>query len=125
MKNPHWSNRNRLLSKLCIASAGPRIAAVVISITALLLSAGITRAANQIPLSGTSSPQTGDSPPSGDTDVTHVESFGQEDEEAASPRPYPGIITNRSLPRGLGTGVSLNSGRQANSHPQPSLAFQG
>ena len=125
MKNPHWSNRNRLLSKLCIASAGPRIAAVVISITALLLSAGITRAANQIPLSGTSSPQTGDSPPSGDTDVTHVEFFGQEDEEDGSPGPYPGIITNRSLSRGVGNGVSVNSGRKAKSNPQFRLGFEG
>jgi hypothetical protein len=80
---------------------------------------------SKIALSGTSSPQTGDYTPSGDTDVTHAEFPGQIDEPDGSPGPYPGIIVNRSLSKGVGKGVSVNSGKKAKSNPQFNNGFEG
>src|SRR5690349_330387 len=71
----------------------------------------------QIPIAGTSSPQTGDSTPSGDNDITQAEFPGQEDEADGSPGPYPGTIVDRSLSNGHGNGVSVNSGKKAKSNP--------
>jgi hypothetical protein len=80
---------------------------------------------SRIPLSGTSSPQTGDYTPSGDTDVTHAEFPGQTDNEDGSPGPVPPFIVNRSLSKGAGKGVSVNSGKKAKSNPQFNFGFEG
>ena len=78
-----------------------------------------------IPLGGTTSPQTGDYVPSGDNDATLVEFPGQVDEEDGSPGPYPGIIVNRSLSKGVGKGVSVNSGKKAKATPHFDIGFEG
>src|SRR5439155_6284099 len=38
---------------------------------------------------------------------------------------YPGIIVNRSLSKGTGNGVSVNSGKKAKSNPQFNTGFEG
>jgi hypothetical protein len=80
---------------------------------------------SKIALSGTSSPQTGHYTPSGDGDVTQAEFPGQIDEADGSPGPYPGIIVNRSLSKGAGKGVSVNSSKKAKSNPQFNTGFEG
>lgn len=82
---------------------------------------GVTR---QIPISGTSSPQTGAYTPSGTSDVTKAEFPGQVD-AANGPGPYPGTIVNRSLSKGPGQGGSVNSGKKAKSNPQFNTGFEG
>jgi hypothetical protein len=84
--------------------------------------AAVTRS---VALSGTSSPQTGASTPSGDADVTDAEFPGEIDEPDGSPGPYPGIIVNRSLSKGGGNGVSVSSGKKAKSNPQFDTGFEG
>jgi hypothetical protein len=79
----------------------------------------------QIPLAGTSSPLTGGYTPSGDGDVTKAEFPGQIDEPDGSPGPYPGIIVNRSLSKGVGNGASVNSGKKAKSNPTFNFGFEG
>jgi hypothetical protein len=74
--------------------------------------------------SGTSSPQTGAYTPSGSGDVTRAEFPGQLD-EASGPGPYPGTIVNRSLSKGKGNGVSVNSGKKAKSNPNFDTGFEG
>jgi hypothetical protein len=76
-------------------------------------------------LSGTSSPQAGSYTPSGDGDVTQAEFAGQIDEPDGGPGPYPGIIVNRSLSKGVGKGVSVNSGKKAKSNPEFNTGFEG
>jgi hypothetical protein len=94
----------------------------VLSVSAAPLSAaGTTR---QISSAGTTSLQTGDFTPSGSGDVTQAEFPGQED-EANGPGPYPGTIVNRSLSKGTGNGVSVNSGKKAKSNPQFNIGFEG
>src|SRR5258708_4179388 len=84
-----------------------------------------TQAATQsISLSGTSSPQTGGYTPSGDGDATFAEFPGQLD-EPEGPGPFPGIIVNRSLSQGVGSGPWVPSGPQAKSHPQLNMGFEG
>jgi hypothetical protein len=78
-----------------------------------------------IVLSGTSSPQTRDFTPSGVADATHAEFPGQIDEPDGSPGPYPGIIVNRSLSKGVGNGVGVPSSPKAKSHPQFNIGFEG
>src|SRR4051812_10029796 len=78
----------------------------------------------QVPLAGVGSPQTGDSTPSGESDVTQAEFPGQED-EADGPGPYPGTIVNRSLSQGVGSGASVKSGKKAKSGPQFNTGFEG
>ena len=78
----------------------------------------------QIPISGTSSPQTGSFTPSGSTDVTQAEFPGQVDTEAG-PAPYTGTIVNRSLSNGTANGVSIHSGQKAKSNPQFVTGFEG
>ena len=82
-------------------------------------------ATRTISMTGTSLPQTGDFTPSGSGDVTFAEFPGQEDAEDGGPGPYPGTITNRSLSRGVGNGVSVNSGPKAKSNPQFNVGFEG
>jgi len=77
-----------------------------------------------IPSGGTTSLQTGDFTPSGDSDLTQAEFPGQED-EADGPGPYPGMIVNRSLSDGTGNGVSVNSGKKAKSNPLFNTGFEG
>ena len=77
-----------------------------------------------IALSGTGSPQTGGFTPSGSGDVTQVEFAGEMDSETG-PAPYGGIIVNRSLSKGGGNGVSVNSGQKAKSKPTLNTSFEG
>jgi hypothetical protein len=78
-----------------------------------------------VSLSGAGSPQTGEYTPSGDNDVTSAEFPGQIDEPDGSPGPIPDIVVNRSLSRGTGSGVSINSGKKAKSNPQFNTGFEG
>jgi hypothetical protein len=78
-----------------------------------------------IPSGGTTSPQTGDYTPSGDTDVTKAEFPGQLDEADGGPGPYPGTIVNRSLSQGTGNGSPVKSGKKAKSNPQFKAGFEG
>ena len=93
----------------------------ILAIAVAPVAQGVTRT---VALSGTSSPETGAAPPSGDGDVTFAEFPGQID-EADGPGPYPGVITNRSLSKGSGHGVSVNSGKKAKSVPQFNVGFEG
>ncbi|MBX6342179.1 MAG: hypothetical protein IRY97_06955, partial [Thermomicrobiaceae bacterium] len=116
-------------------SRGVAVAALVLALVAnafALAAAPSPRAAlagpaastQSIPLAGTGSPQTGDFTPSGPNDVTQAEFPGQVDEEEG-PGPYPGTIVNRSLSRGVGKGVSVNSGPKAKSNPKFVTGFEG
>ena len=78
-----------------------------------------------IALGGTSSPQTGSFTPSGTSDATNVEFSGELDDDAAGPGPYSGIITNRSLSKGVGKGSSANSSKKAKSNPVFDTGFDG
>lgn len=78
-----------------------------------------------VTLGGTISPQTGNAPASGPSDVTQSEFPGQEDEADGSPGPYPGTIVNRSLSKGSANGVSVNSGKKAKSNPAFKTGFEG
>ena len=93
-------------------------------VLATFLTAAVGAAAQQIPLAGTSSPQTGAFSPSGINDVTQAEYPGQADTESG-PGPYPGIIVNRSLSTGTGNGASTRSGKKAKSNPQFVTGFEG
>jgi len=84
------------------------------------LSAGI----RQIPIGGTSSPQTGDYTPSGPGDVTQIEFPGQDDADGGASA-YTGSIVNRSLSHGVGKGASVNSGKKAKSDPTFNTGFEG
>jgi hypothetical protein len=100
------------------------VSTVLVSSTSaapLAAGGGVTRL---IPNAGTSSPQTGGFSPSGSSDVTQAEFPGQMD-EASGPGPYPGTIVNRSLSKGSGNGVSVNSGKKAKSNPQFNTGFEG
>ena len=77
-----------------------------------------------VQLAGTSSPTAGAFTPSGSGDVTLAEFAGQLD-EPEGPGPYPGVIVNRSLSRGNGHGVSVNSGKKAKSDPVFAAGFEG
>jgi hypothetical protein len=81
-------------------------------------------AATQIAAVGSTAPLTGTYTPSGDGDVTRAE-FPQQMDEPDGPGPFPGTITNRSLSRGTGTGVSVTSGKKAKSNPQFNAGFEG
>src|SRR5205814_2024840 len=112
------------------------ITGVVGAILALALTANMTTSAGaaaaqssgfytgQIPLSGTSSPQTGDFTPS-DGSQGQVEFAGQGDSEDGSPGPAPGTVVNRSLSKGPGKSASVTSGKKAKSNPQLSFSFSG
>src|SRR5205814_4953549 len=112
------------------------ITGVVGAILALALTANMTTSAGaaaaqssgfytgQIPLSGTSSPQTGDFTPS-DGSQGQVEFAGQGDSEDGSPGPAPGTVVNRSLSKGPGKSASVTSGKKAKSNPQLNFSFSG
>ena len=113
-----------------VISSGIRAAAVRLVLMIGLTSAAILwvsaslALAQQIPIAGTTAPQTGNFTSSGDGDVTQAEFPGQVDTESG-PGPYPGTIVNRSLSTGSGRGVSVNSGKKAKSNPQFKFGFQG
>src|SRR3954453_6888900 len=96
---------------------------LTVSIFVLSLNAS-TSLAQQIPIAGTTAPQTGAFTPSGTNDLTQAEFPGQADDESG-PGPYPGSIVNRSLSTGTGNGVSANSGKKAKSNPQFNTGFEG
>src|SRR5258706_3526729 len=100
------------MSALVVAPAG----------AAPALSSG--SATRQIPISGTTSPQTGDYTPSGSGDVTQAEFPGEVDGEEGADA-YNGTIVDRSLSNGTGHGVSVNSGKKAKSNPQFNTGFEG
>jgi hypothetical protein len=97
---------------------------IVLSLGILVLSPASTSLAQQIPMAGTTAPQTGAFTPSGINDLTQAEFPGQADTESG-PGPYPGTIVNRSLSTGTGNGVSVNSGKKAKSNPQFVSGFEG
>jgi hypothetical protein len=90
----------------------------------VLLLLASTAVAQQIPIAGTAVPRTGNFTPSGAGDVTQAEFPGQLD-TASGPGPYPGTIVNRSLSKGTGHGVSVNSGKKAKSSPVFNVGFEG
>jgi hypothetical protein len=96
----------------------------VLTLSILVLSLASTSLAQQIPMAGTTAPQTGAFTPSGTNDLTQAEFPGQADTETG-PGPYPGTIVNRSLSTGTGNGVSVNSGKKAKSNPQFVSGFEG
>src|ERR1051325_3237140 len=97
---------------------------IVLSLGILVLSPASTSLAQQIPMAGTTAPQTGAFTPSGINDLTQAEFPGQADSETG-PGPYPGTIVNRSLSTSTGNGVSVNSGKKAKSNPQFVSGFEG
>src|SRR5438128_6738751 len=97
----------------------------LITVVPAIVVAGGSGTTRQIPVAGTTSPQTGDYTPSGDADVTQAEFPGQVDEDGG-PGPYPGSIVDRSLSKhGVANGVSVNSGAKAKSNPQFNFGFEG
>jgi hypothetical protein len=99
--------------------------AFVLTMSILVLSLyASTSLAQQIPIAGTTAPQTGAFTPSGINDLTQAEFPGQADDESG-PGPYPGTIVNRSLSTGTGNGASVNSGKKAKSNPQFISGFEG
>jgi hypothetical protein len=96
------------------------VSAVIVAWLTTATPAGATRAATEIPLGGTGSPQTGDFTPwSGDTTQDESPS-GEESDEG--PDPYDGTI---SLSSGTGGGPSVNSGKKTKSNPKFNLGFEG
>ena len=93
----------------------------MIGVTPVVAQSGVVR---QVSNAGTSSPQTGDFTPSGDSDLSQAEFPGQMDTNAG-PGPFPGMIVNRSLSIGSANGVSVNSGNKAKSDPQFVSGFEG
>jgi len=119
----------RLVSVLTTVSLLVSMALLVLGVAPItptyaapLAAGGTTRL---IPSAGTTSPQTGDFTPSGSGGITQAEFPGQMDEEDGGPGPYPGMIVNRSLSKGSGNGVSVNSGKKAKSNPQFNVGFEG
>jgi hypothetical protein len=98
------------------------VCATVVS-ALVAVSATASSGISQVSLAGTGAPQTGSFQPSGASDLTQAEFFGQEDE--ASPDGYPGVIVDRSLSRGFGNGVSTTSGKKAKSDPLFNSGFEG
>ena len=104
---------------------GTLIAALAIPVVSGPVAAASAGSVRQVPLAGTTSPQTGDFTPVRVGDVTQAEFPGQMD-EAGGPGPYPGTIVNRSLSQGIGNGVSpSNSGKKAKSNPAFNIGFEG
>jgi hypothetical protein len=100
---------------------------MLLASVAIVVPASTALAASQvrnIPVAGTTSPQTGDYTPSGDGDVTQAEFPGQVDEEDG-PGPYPGTIVNRTLSDSPGNSVSVNSGKKGKSKPTFITGFEG
>jgi hypothetical protein len=101
------------------------LAGVVSAVTVVWLTAagpaGAARAATQVPLAGTGSPQTGDFTPSGDEGPLEDE-FPEGEDAEEGPNPYSGTI---SFSTGTGGGPSVNSGKKAKSNPTFNSGFEG
>jgi len=108
-------------SLTALAALGLLGSLVAIAPAAIASGPGVTR---QIPIAGTGSPQTGGFTPSGNGDASQVEFPGQLDSNQG-PGAYPGTIVDRSLSRGHGNGVSVNSGTRAKSNPILKSSFEG
>ncbi|MBW8731563.1 MAG: hypothetical protein JF622_11435 [Terrabacter sp.] len=80
-------------------------------------------------LVGTSTAATGAFTPSGTGDATDEEFMGEPDEADgdAGPPSFPGVISDRSLSNGHGSGssISVKSGQKAKSNPQLGRSFEG
>src|SRR6266508_4802549 len=102
-----------------------RLALALVAVAALTawLAAGAMADTRQIPAGGTGSPQTGAFTPSDGT--TGVEFAGEAEDEDGSDVVFAGNIVNRSLSKGVGNGVSVNSGQKAKSNPQVKASFEG
>src|SRR5947207_8790445 len=135
MKLPYWLNRSisirpywRLALGGTFLCTGLALAFVASSTMTTPVSAGSAQAAGfytrQIPLAGTSSPQSGDFTPS-DGSQGQVEFAGQGVTEDGSPGRAPGTVVNRSLSKGPGKGASATSGKKAKSNPQLKFSFAG
>jgi hypothetical protein len=103
---------------LWLASAGA-IGAVTVAWLVSAAPAGAARAATQIPLGGTGSPQTGDFT-AWNGESTQDEFPSGESEEG--PDPYNGTI---SLSSGAGGGPTVASGKKAKSNPTFNSGFEG
>jgi hypothetical protein len=123
MKTLRRFTRNRFFSHARITAALILISAAAAMVFVAALPAASGPVTSKIALGGTSSPQTGYFTPSSESSVIQVEFAGQGDAEDGSPGPYPGIIVNRSLSKGVGKGVSVNSGKKAKSNLLFNAAF--
>jgi hypothetical protein len=96
------------------------VSAVIVAWLTTAAPAGAARAATQIPLRGTGSPQTGDFTPwSG---VMTQDEFPTGEESDEGPDPYDGTI---SLSSGTGGGPAATSGKKAKSNPTFGFGFEG
>jgi hypothetical protein len=82
-------------------------------------------AASLVPRVGTGSPQTGDFTPSGAGDVTQAEFPGEAEDEGEGPEDFDGTIVDRSLSKGNGKGLPVNSTDRAKSNPEFKVGFEG
>ncbi len=97
---------------------------MLVSLTSVFPAVAASGVVRQIPSGGTTSPQTGEYTPSGDSDVTQAEFPGEQD-GAEGPDAFNGYIFNRSLSHGNGHGASVNSGKRAKSNPTFNTGFEG
>jgi hypothetical protein len=139
MELPRWFNRNRFYLKSILSywrlaiggtflCTGLGLALVATSTLTTSVNAVSAQSAGfytqRIPLSGTSSPRSGEFTPS-DGSQGQVEFAGQGVEEDGSPGPVPGTVVNRSLSNGRGRSASVTSGKKAKSNPQLNFSFSG
>jgi hypothetical protein len=117
--------RKQIARPLGVVIALAAIAAVTAVGSSTAGMASNARTTSQIGLAGVGSPQTGNAPSSGTSDATQAEFPGQLDEPDGSPGPYPGTIVDRSLSKGVGHGVSVNSGKKGKSNPIVNASFEG
>src|ERR1051326_4450548 len=108
--------RTGLFGTLALVFALAAVASVTLTVGSA--SAG---GSNQIQLSGTGAPQTGDFTPS--DNASNADEFAASDEADASA--YDGTIVDRSLSNGVGNGVGVNSGKKAKSNPTLNTSFEG
>lgn len=101
----------------------PALTVVAVAALTAWLATGAMADTRQVPASGTGAPQTGAFTPS-DAGLTDVEFPGAAQDEGG-PDPYSGNIIDRSLSKGVGNGVSVNSGKKAKSNPQFDFGFEG
>ena len=110
--------------RVSASSLAVAVASSVLLTAALGCGGAVAATATQVAVAGTVSAQTGDFVPSGSGDVTTAE-FPNQLDGAAGPAPFGGMITDRSLSKGTGNGVSVASGQKAKSNPQFVTGFEG
>ena len=115
------SRRSRLRRISAISVPVLALAALGMSVTQAQAESGSSAL-----LVGTSTATTGAFTPSGSGDATQAEFAGETDAEAGT-QPYSGIITDRSLSNGHGSGASIGVGSapKAKSNPQLKGGFDG